>query len=200
MTGEFARPRMMSDPMPVWLYLDCLKWILIICGYMWLTLQHPPSPSSSSLRQKKPNNTVQVTAHTKFVWVLGRDYCALVYVGVIGNLTCGLALLAKPSTAVLNRWSGFKTCSCRELESLIGLLSHACKVVLWGHSFLRCMINLLHAVPRPAKNYPSQSCLSFLHMDVSKNPNYNMVWKFQCKGKMTQVTKAFQSRSNFSSM
>ena len=34
-------------------------------------------------------------------------------------------------------------CNQRELESLIGILNHACKVVCPGQSFLRCMLNLL---------------------------------------------------------
>ena len=41
-------------------------------------------------------------------------------------------------------------CSRTELESLIGLLNHACKVVRLGRSFLRRMIDLLHAV-RPSQ-------------------------------------------------
>ena len=37
----------------------------------------------------------------------------------------------------------------RQLESLIGTLNHACKVVRCGRSFLRRMLNLLHGVPAP---------------------------------------------------
>ena len=39
-----------------------------------------------------------------------------------------------------------KSCHRKELESLIGHLNHACKVVRSGRSFLRRMIDLLHAV------------------------------------------------------
>ena len=43
----------------------------------------------------------------------------------------------------------------RELESLIGLLNHACKVVCSGRSFLRRMIDLLHSVPmHPLRPHP----------------------------------------------
>ena len=48
---------------------------------------------------------------------------------------------------LLSTWGDRKTCSRRELESLIGLLNHACKVVRSGRSFLRRMIDLLHSVP-----------------------------------------------------
>ena len=43
----------------------------------------------------------------------------------------------------LNRWQGRRMCRRRELESLIGLLQHACQVVHPGRSFLRRMIDLL---------------------------------------------------------
>ena len=49
--------------------------------------------------------------------------------------------------ALLADWGDKKTCSRKELESLIGLLNHACKVVRAGRSFLRRMIDLLYSVP-----------------------------------------------------
>ena len=51
--------------------------------------------------------------------------------------------------ALLEEWGDRKSCSRKELESLIGLLNHACKVVRSGRSFLRRMIDLLHSVHRP---------------------------------------------------
>ena len=44
---------------------------------------------------------------------------------------------------LLHRWSRKSTCTRRELESLIGHLHHACRVVRPGRTFLRRMINLL---------------------------------------------------------
>ena len=44
--------------------------------------------------------------------------------------------------AELARWRGRKACRKRELLSLIGLLSHACKAVRAGRSFLRRLIDL----------------------------------------------------------
>lgn len=38
-----------------------------------------------------------------------------------------------------------RACSCKELESLIRLLNHACKVVRPGHSFLYQIIGLQHS-------------------------------------------------------
>ena len=47
---------------------------------------------------------------------------------------------------LLHTWGDRKACSRKELESLIGLLNHACKVVRSGRSFLRRKIDLLHSV------------------------------------------------------
>ena len=49
----------------------------------------------------------------------------------------------------LQDWRFRKACTRKELESLIGQLNHACKVVRGGRSFLRRMLDLLHAVHRP---------------------------------------------------
>ena len=46
---------------------------------------------------------------------------------------------------LLQEWGSRKTCRRKQLESLIGLLSHAYKVVRSGRSFLRRLLGLLHA-------------------------------------------------------
>ena len=48
--------------------------------------------------------------------------------------------------SLLHQWGNKSACSRQELESLIGLLNHAAKVVRSGRSFLRRMLDLLHAV------------------------------------------------------
>ena len=53
---------------------------------------------------------------------------------------------------LLHQWGDRKACTRKELESLIGMLNHACKVVRAGRSFLRRMIDLLHS--RPHHNLP----------------------------------------------
>ena len=52
----------------------------------------------------------------------------------------------------LQMWRGRKVCKKRELPSLIGLLSHACKVVRAGRSFLRRLIDL-SMVPKHLDHY-----------------------------------------------
>ena len=44
--------------------------------------------------------------------------------------------------SLLGRWRKYKGCSKRDLLSLVGVLSHACKVVRAGRSFLRRLIDL----------------------------------------------------------
>ena len=46
-------------------------------------------------------------------------------------------------TAVITQWGDRRSCPKNHLQSLIGLLNHACKVVRPGRSFLRRMIDLL---------------------------------------------------------
>ena len=51
--------------------------------------------------------------------------------------------------AALGRWSDRRSCTKRELQSLIGTLQHACRVVRPGRAFLRQMIDLLRIPRRP---------------------------------------------------
>ena len=64
--------------------------------------------------------------------------------------------------ALLQKWGARRACQRRELESLVGLLNHACKVVRPGRSFLRRLLDLLHGTEgRPQGNSwirLSQSC------------------------------------------
>ena len=61
-------------------------------------------------------------------------------------------------------WSLKRHCTRKELESLIGNLHHACKVVPSGRTFLRCMINLLSAFRRD--DHPIRLNREF-HLDLS---------------------------------
>lgn len=49
----------------------------------------------------------------------------------------------------LAMWRGKKACTKRELQSLIGSLSHACKVVKPGRTFLRRLIDLSTLASKP---------------------------------------------------
>ena len=60
---------------------------------------------------------------------------------------------------MLQRWESKKTCSRRELESLVRSLHHAYKVVQPGRTFLRRMINLVCGVRQP--DHPIRLNLEF---------------------------------------
>ena len=56
-------------------------------------------------------------------------------------------------THLLEEWGTRRPCTRKELESLIGLLNHACKIVRVWYPFLRRMIDLLHVVHHPASRW-----------------------------------------------
>ena len=77
----------------------------------------------------------------------------LTYLGIVVDTAVGELRLPRDKLrqvrSLLQDWGARRTCTRKELESLIGLLNHACKVIRSGRSFLRRMIDLLHSVHRP---------------------------------------------------
>jgi len=73
---------------------------------------------------------------------------ALTFLGIFVNTVAGELKLPEDKQhrlkELLRGWGGKRICRRRELESLIGLLNHACKVVRPGRSFLRRLIDTLH--------------------------------------------------------
>ena len=71
----------------------------------------------------------------------------LTFLGIeMDTLACKLRLPADKLcrlTVTLAEWSARSFCRRRQLESLIGTLQHACRVVKPGREFLRRMIDLL---------------------------------------------------------
>ena len=65
---------------------------------------------------------------------------------------------------LLTEWGDRKSCTRRELESLIGILNHACKVIRPGRSFLRRMIDLL------------QQCRKAHHIRLNHNFRSDLQW------------------------
>ena len=60
----------------------------------------------------------------------------------------------------ISAWQGKKCCSKRDMLSLIGQLSHACKVVRPGRRFLRRLINLSSKAKKSIENYTAERRLS----------------------------------------
>ena len=77
----------------------------------------------------------------------------LTYLGIEVDTVAGLLRLLNDKLqwlrALLSDWGARRSCTRKELESLVGLLNHACKVVHSGRAFLRRMLDLLHSVHRP---------------------------------------------------
>ena len=77
-------------------------------------------------------------------------YC-LTYLGIEVDMVAGQLRLPAEKLerlrTLLQEWGDRKVCQRHELESLIGVLSHAAKVVRSGRTFLRRMLDLLHGVP-----------------------------------------------------
>lgn len=92
----------------------------------------------------------------------------LIFLGIVvdtlkGELRLPADKLQRLRDSLLE-WETRKSCTRKELESLIGLLNHACKVVRAGRSFLRRMIDLLHAVHRlPNSKIPTSVSVPTSH-------------------------------------
>ena len=73
---------------------------------------------------------------------------ALIFLGILVDTVAGELRLPEDKLErlknLLQQWGTKRVCRRKELESLIGLLNHACKVVRPGRSFLRRLIDLLH--------------------------------------------------------
>ena len=64
--------------------------------------------------------------------------------------------------SLLDDWGDRKACGRRELESLVGVLNHACKAVRSGHAFLRRMLDLLKGTRHlPLRPHPIRLNRSF---------------------------------------
>ena len=74
---------------------------------------------------------------------------SLVFLGIEADTVAGELRLPRAKLQrlkiLLNQWGSRRACARRDLESLVGLLNHVCKVVRSGFSFLRRMTDLLHS-------------------------------------------------------
>ena len=66
---------------------------------------------------------------------------------------------------MVKEWLGRHSCRKKELQSLVGKLQHACRVVKPGRSFLRRVIELLAAVKR-----------DFHHVRLNASFRSDLVW------------------------
>ena len=71
--------------------------------------------------------------------------------------------------STLRSWRGMKSCRKRDLLSVIGVLSHACKAVRAGRSFLRRLIDLSTTVRRLDRR---------VRLNVSARSDIEWWWQF----------------------
>ena len=77
---------------------------------------------------------------------------------------------------LLRQWSYRKACPRKDLESLIGQLNHACKVVRAGRSFLRRMIDLLHSVRGTSRDHTLIRLNAGFHADLAWWQTFIVSW------------------------
>ena len=133
---------------------DALQWIMLSGGvtmvdhYLddFITIGPPDSDVCS-------RNLAQILTLCKELGVplagdklVGPTHC-LTFLGIEINTRTGTLCLPADKLARLKatlvQWSSRRSCQRRQLESLIGTLQHACRVVKPGRTFLRRMIDLL---------------------------------------------------------
>ena len=145
---------------------DVVEWILVN-NYGIDDLLHYlddfilPAPANSSICASNLHVAVSVVARLGLPLrpqkCLGPASCMV----VLGTELVTVAQIARLPTDkfssihdVLSQWSTRKCCKKRELQSLIGLLHHACMVVWPGRTFLRRVIDLLCCFPNDSHPIP----------------------------------------------
>ena len=88
---------------------------------------------------------------------------------VAGSLRLPAEKLQRLVSTIQN-WGDRKVCTRKELESLIGLLNHACKVVRPGCTFLRRMIDLLTATGPGTSHRPHH------HIRLNRGFRADLAW------------------------
>ena len=123
------------------IFVQSFEVIAKSCIVIW-------SDTSSSVTS---HCTQSLTAQSTFV---------LTFLGIVIDTIRGeLRLSAYKlhlTMVMVSSWMQKKSCTRRELESLIGTLQHACKVITAGRSFLRRVIALLS--PNDITTFGSMQC------------------------------------------
>ena len=140
--------------------VDALEWILRCRGvttvdhYLddFVTLGPPASPLCGAHLDTILHTCSELGLPLAMDKLDGPTSC-IVFLGIEIDMRAGILRLPDDKLQrilqTLSRWANRRACVRRELESLIGLLHHACKVVRPGRSFLRRMIDLLRVPQRP---------------------------------------------------
>ena len=133
---------------------DALEWIMWQRGVTWVahylddfaTVGPPRSEICSHNLQTMHSVCGELGVPLAEDKVEGPATC-LVFLGIEVDTQAGVLRLPVEKLSRIREalawWSARKTCRRKELESLLGTLQHACRVVKPGRAFLRRMIDLL---------------------------------------------------------
>ena len=133
---------------------DALEWVIrsrgvdIIDHYLddFIVMGPPSSPCCSQALETMLQTCADLGVPIAADKLEGPTSC-LTFLGIEIDTRAGTLRLPSDKLdrilASLQEWCGRRVCRRRELESLIGTLHHACKVIRPGRAFLRRMIDLL---------------------------------------------------------
>lgn len=142
-----------SAPMIFSAIADALLWIMLKKGVSWgihyiddfLTIGAPYSEECARNTQIMQSVCDEAGLPIEPSKSLGPT-TSLVFLGILIDSEKGELRLPQEKLTqlqdMISQWRGRKACRKRELLSLIGSLSHACKVVRSGRTFLRRLIDL----------------------------------------------------------
>ena len=104
----------------------------------------------------------------------------ITFLGILINTVAGQLRLPPEKLSrlhgLLQEWGDRKSFTRKELESLVGHLNHACKVVRSGRSFLRRMFHLLHAVKLPFHSSARMRLSRGFHSDLAWWQEFVLQW------------------------
>ena len=113
---------------------------------------------------------------------------SLVFLGIVIDTVAGELRLPDDKLqqlrSLLQRWGSRRACRRRELESLIGILNHVCKVVRPGRSFLRRLMDLIHQTGNRLNN----ACRADIAWWTEFTPSWNGI-SFLCPPHSLQVVE-----------
>ena len=133
---------------------DALEWVMRRRGVTWvahylITMGPPASEVCGSKLEERVRAVCNDIGVPLAVDKIEGPVPCLTFLGIELDMQAGVMRLPADRLFRLRdslvRWATRKTCCRRELESLVGTLQHACRVVKPGRAFLRRMIDLLSA-------------------------------------------------------
>ena len=142
---------------------DALEWILRRQGVRYVDhylddfiLYGPPNSDICTTQLRVTINMCRRLGVPLATEKLEGPTDRLTFLGIEVDTKAGILRLPRDKLArtkvALRAWETRKCCTKRELESLIGTLQHACKVIRPGRAFLRRMIDLAK-VPRRSHHF-----------------------------------------------